>query len=638
MTSAMVATSGGQISQSQLFIDAALCSFWSKLWATELEDGPLYLWADSSPQCGSDWFMSLLLGIRLADVSKCVRAVKHLLSTVGEIQQADVCAARRADLAQLRHESGEVLTSCMQIHRQIPMGLGSGSADVQHKVRCMVQKLFVESPSLPATKRLLCRLRGCCVDMGTELSMPDLSCLSITELIPPWMSEAAPFQEGEDDNMADGSGMISGFAFPLCMLSAGSVHICNNMAKDIDTQLPGFAQWKEGFVCLVHLIHHGWLRNRIVGRLMLHTSREPLKYLLDHGCPMHAVWKWGSVAECVRCLLKLRKLLPSIWDPNKFLESENGGGDQGIDKDTKSKLNIPVLTRTIQSDAWWAYAAMIDLLHSCVGRLTKWCESCPCHDWLRVCDRVRRDHWPRSIVQLEQCRDTLGYGSGNGDGAKFQCPMRGKRAPELARGAVLDIVRQIAQESRVALLETVGALQESDLDNILQDYDVGRCCLEEIAKVKFGFWNHLPWVLASLADSCEEGARGQAINILQQFSSMPQHEALHHRITWFWLGPGSALRGELQSFAGGERLHHLPLLNKYVSEFWFIPTAERIQEAEHSLVKRFVGHRKVVGPIYQFVDSFSGSPMGLQRRAALQSFARAVHAEGQALGAVLGLA
>ena len=64
----------------------------------------------------------------------------------------------------------------------------------------------------------------------------------------------------------------------------------------------------------------------------------------------------------------------------------------------------------------------------------------------------KKADWPRDVALLEECRSWLQLPDGQGDGRHFLCPMRGKRAPELARGAILDLFETIANESRVDLI------------------------------------------------------------------------------------------------------------------------------------------------------------------------------------------
>ena len=66
---------------------------------------------------------------------------------------------------------------------------------------------MLESTSLSAAKSLLARVRGLCVDMGTELSLADLGGqgLEASDYIPAWMARAAPFAGQQHDDELLGS-------------------------------------------------------------------------------------------------------------------------------------------------------------------------------------------------------------------------------------------------------------------------------------------------------------------------------------------------------------------------------------------------------------------------------------------------
>ena len=276
----------GTVSRSQIFIDGdgAICKFWSQFLAQNgcFDDGPIYVWADASPQLGTDWLLSVMLLIQASELPSCVSSFTQMASTLDEIQQADLGSERLVELVAMRHSCGETLSECFRMHRHVPMGLGSGASSVEHKVRCMLQKIFMESPSMPAVRAVLSRMRCFCVDMATELSMADMCGLDVPDLLPAWMRLAAPFDD--DDQVVvqiDGGTGLSQYTFPLTFLSAGTVHICNNLSKDIDKYLTHWDEFTPGFKCLAFLIHHGWLRNRIIGRLLLGTPWEHLKWKLD---------------------------------------------------------------------------------------------------------------------------------------------------------------------------------------------------------------------------------------------------------------------------------------------------------------------------------------------------------------------
>ena len=77
---AMKIDDASTISRSQLLIDAALCKYWARLWSTHghLGDSVLYMWADSSPQFGVDWLLTVVLCIHASDMDQCVQADKYI--------------------------------------------------------------------------------------------------------------------------------------------------------------------------------------------------------------------------------------------------------------------------------------------------------------------------------------------------------------------------------------------------------------------------------------------------------------------------------------------------------------------------------------------------------------------------------
>ena len=217
-----------------------------------------------------------------------------MVSAADEVQSSILPIARLSEITAMRHGCGSILSSSLRMHRQVPLALGSGASDVDHKVRCIIQKVFLESTSIASAKALLVRLRACCVDMGTELSISDLGgkCLEASDYLPAWLRRALLVaQDQPEDGALLGSPDLANCVFPLTMLSAGTVHICNNLAKDLDQSLPGWKQFMEGFSCVAFLLHHAWLRNRIVGRLLVGTPHESLKSVVDKaGCYRFESW------------------------------------------------------------------------------------------------------------------------------------------------------------------------------------------------------------------------------------------------------------------------------------------------------------------------------------------------------------
>ena len=138
--------SGPSLSRKQILVDAAYCCFWRDVLAKQ--EGPIYLWCDASPQGGVEWLLSIINCIEKADLPKCTQPADYLRKSVQDLQRACSCDDKDAmlDIAKSRHEAGSVLKKAIVSHRQIPIGLGS--ATVEHKVRSVCRKLFVETQTL----------------------------------------------------------------------------------------------------------------------------------------------------------------------------------------------------------------------------------------------------------------------------------------------------------------------------------------------------------------------------------------------------------------------------------------------------------------------------------------------------------
>ena len=208
---------------------------------------------------------------------------------------------------------------------------------------------------------------------------------------------------------------------------------------------------------MAYLIHKEHLRQRIIGRLLLGTPNEPLKRFFERGCKWHATWRWGTIGDVLDRLLQLRNVLPKIWDPNKFLTGDLGGQGQGqaVSEEDRDALNLSVLTQTIRCPKWWGYSLMLGSLHQMIGDFGSWGEGCPCHDFLARADRSNNEEGSSTIERYVRMQEMSAQRAG--DGVGFRCPMRGKRAVELARGDLQDIISVVSERKFVELLSELPA-------------------------------------------------------------------------------------------------------------------------------------------------------------------------------------
>lgn len=225
----------------------------------------------------------------------------------------------------------------------------------------------------------------------------------------------------------------------------------------------------------------------------------------------------------------------------------------------------------------------------------RWAEGCDCHSWLRrlpteAFEKTGATH-SMAAELLMTCRHHLGINPRSFcfDGVHMgPCPLAGKRAVELACGKPLQVMRDLGKDGAAIIFELSAGLKDLEVTTVMQDYEHLIDHMQFIIQVKLRHWRVLPWLMASVAQDDVVKAREAARHVLQTFDSLPYDPKKHHRITWQWLQTGSSIRSNLIEFASGRELHELPALEHLLVELMLMPTAERCQEADHSILKRYV--------------------------------------------------
>ena len=134
---------------------------------------------------------------------------------------------------------------------------------------------------------------------------------------------------------------------------------------------------------------------------------------------------------------------------------------------------------------------MVIQLNLAVEELAAWAERCPCHDMLQ--SKYNGAHVPIVVLRCEfgeRAADMHGHVS---------CPMRGRRAPELAAGQLwrfLDAAWQSALSTlAVDCRQSLSAAQWSEL---FIEFARGKSHCSYILTMKLHNWTVLPWLLCGL--------------------------------------------------------------------------------------------------------------------------------------------
>ena len=366
-------------------------------------------------QAGTDWLLSTAMWVHEADLDEVFQAAHYMAEAASSA--AMFVLSDWEDIAVEREEAADILFQKIHFHKQVPVGLGSGQGSVEHKLRALAHKTMIECTSLDSAHKTFGRIRSLTVDMGTELGVAEAGGINITDVLPPWMSNAAGQRMHADAVEAGGEDVEANdeFIMQRALLVPGTCHILHNLQSDVDTVLQGWGEWLPGCKAPAHLIHHGHLRTRFIAHLIRNTRFAAFEPLYKHGCPIHATWRWGTLAGILKKFLYLQASLRCVWDARTFLDGPRSAADAAagrpraqLDDQDRQALNVHVLTRSIRSSKWWSYTEMLAALHEVNTLAGQWAESCPCHWWLRSLgiDENKKPEYSSAANMLMECRAT----------------------------------------------------------------------------------------------------------------------------------------------------------------------------------------------------------------------------------------
>lgn len=385
---------------------------------------------------------------------ECMKQYQILYQSTDNIAQAfetdDIDAV--CEVASDRDSAGHFLQANIHRHHQMPMALGSGATTLEHKCQALATKFAHEAASFQHLREVCSQVIGVTVDMGTESGVPTALGGDAVAYLPSWMRKLDCMQA---DCGLDALPVVSDAIFPSSLISPGLDHIANNLQDAMDKELPGWPEWLPGFKALVHLLSHRHLLQRLVARCIRGTAHEPLCKIFETCVSPVASWRWGTIVKTLPDVLRLEKALRVVWDEGKFRQ-----GNEELEGNSQDDvLDCCLITATVHDRKWWSYGQMISQLHYVGHFASAWGSGCRCHEWLGGATKHAGQ-----LEILENARQSLSLQHSGCDGSKFECPLKGKRAPELAAGKLFEAVAKAAEAARAeAIIACAGLSEEQSL-------------------------------------------------------------------------------------------------------------------------------------------------------------------------------
>jgi hypothetical protein len=542
---------------------------------------------DASPQGGHDWMMIGFATMRVCDLADSLRLANRLYEVALRGGNDD----EEAEAA----EAIKVLASRLELVPGVPTTIGSGRASLAAKLHCLVHSCKLTSRTWRDCATLINSTCSWTGDLGTESGVVKATS-SLPLLFGDWvLAEKGAGEVAGNDERADFAFQVEGAAdvaaeavrLPDCFLPddpfaldwtpsifvPGALHVLHNCTKDLKDSL---VHWPNFIVSLRHLskfLARPWSRARLVTTCFSSAPHHHFAHLYSSFGSVVYEGRWGEALKAAADVLPLQRSLRAAWSLARF--NFNGHGQQRADdEESEEGVKITIVCEAIASDMFWAYLHMINIVGQAILECMHWCEGCCCHPPPQVLGSSRHQRG-----QAFRTRHGVDVSS---------CPMKTRRAPEMANNAMVKLLRQLfAQGSQMMLVvPSIAALTQEDRAMVLRDFARARQHLHLVFLVKFSHWRQLPWLLMGIAHPDHAVATACGARALSLYASSSQR-VRRHPVVHLLCSPDSPSSAELVRFARhGADVGALPVLSRMCARFRFTPVAERWIESQHAAAKK----------------------------------------------------
>lgn len=269
-------------------------------------------------------------------------------------------------------------------------------------------------------------------------------------------------------------------------------------------------------------------------------------------------------------------LSASGWDKTAFALGSTGDIPMA-EQDHSRSITPDELDQALSSPLFWSYRAMASHIAGALQHLMHWCEGCRCHS------------------------KDLDMGTPGAFQAKFglpSCPLKARRAPEVALGSLEAVLEASLDQSMACLSHDIGnQCSLEDRRVIIDDFETGRQHLAFILRLKLSSWQRLPLAMVGMAHHEPELAKAQMQRCLDMFDS---NEAGYlHPLCDEVLAVGSRVREQIEAvLLLGAEVYHQEDLCKHLARWATIVVTERFIEGRHAAMKKTLRAAPHHGPSY----------------------------------------
>ena len=338
----------------------------------------------------------------------------------------------------------------------------------------------------------------------------------------------------------------------------GLLHVIHNASMGLGSCVQRYDAEVDNMAELAKFLRERHSKERLISKCFSsgNTAAPPIRRLIEAFASQCYKERWGAVAKCA---LDLRKVLPALrlgWDKVAYLTGTAHGRGSNAAESAKS---VDCVDKLVHSTWFDAYLLMLQSFSALIMRLLAWAESCPCH-WHILSG-------PASETLLEEC------------------PMRTRRAPELALNDFMEELTSFSQQSATRLAQELPSdLSDADRAQVLREFEMGRSYLTMVLTLKTSHFRNLPWSAAGLAHPDGECARDVWRAIRSARNGPEEAQSLLRSRLPRLLDPDVLMQGD-QWFDGSD-MALCPKFAEVVASLSLIPIAERRVEGQHAKTQK----------------------------------------------------
>ena len=265
-------------------------------------------------------------------------------------------------------------------------------------------------------------------DLGTEVQLPQFKALGIEAVLPEWFHQkletddvVSDFEANQPAQPAEPAEQaLPSAIMPQCLIIPGALHIIHNLTQDVHKKLEYWDTFWDLLQPIARLLAERPLRERFISQCIRGSAAAEHEEAFQFAGVRHLYEKrWQVVTLCMSHLIPLFPVLRQAWSQEKFMADSN------------IESTVPeAVSAALSNELFCNYIYMVQRLHEVLTHFEAFLESCPCHHHL-LKKAVRRN---KRNARQAFAHEKIPFA---------ECPMRGKRASELAAGAIQDLLASL---------------------------------------------------------------------------------------------------------------------------------------------------------------------------------------------------